>query len=298
MDKMFSEFYACIDYVSEPRSLAYDETIKVIQQQKAPIDLIEAVKIVCKGNEQIRYYIGNNFEQRSNKKLRELCNRIVDNGNIQRINSNPIVVRFVTKAAQPDEINTSNKNLNDLNDLNDLPCTEKQTENQKNSGEKTANETSYSENSRSYGSQGSCGSGMAVSITELSPPNETKDSSIFTDHSHNNSPSSIIVQRDTSLPHPVSQNDDSIMLTEGGSKSTKIRYTDDGRHDEVFWRKYDELEDASPNGDKTVRGEELKARLVSSNKFFVGDAVLIIERMIRTEKICNVSFDTYRRCGL
>jgi replicative DNA helicase Mcm len=44
MDKMFQEFYGCIYYVPEPRSLAYDETIKVIQQQKAPIDLIEAVK--------------------------------------------------------------------------------------------------------------------------------------------------------------------------------------------------------------------------------------------------------------
>jgi hypothetical protein len=87
---------------------------------------------------------------------------------------------------------------------------------------------------------------------------------------------------------PVSQ-----MLTDGKSKSPKIRYTDDGRHDEVFWRIFDELE----NGDKIVRGGELKARLVSSNKFYVGDAVVITERMIRTGKICNVVFDTYRRCG-
>jgi DNA replicative helicase MCM subunit Mcm2 (Cdc46/Mcm family) len=100
MDKMFQEFYACIDYVPEPRSLAYEETIKVIQQQKAPIDLIEAIKMVCKGNDQIKYYIGNNFEQSKNKKLRELCNTILENVNIQRINSNPIVVRFVTKVAE------------------------------------------------------------------------------------------------------------------------------------------------------------------------------------------------------
>jgi replicative DNA helicase Mcm len=174
MDKMFSEFYACIDYVPEPRSLAYEETIKVIQQQKAPIDLIEAVKIVCKGNDQIKYYIGNNFEQSKNKKLRELCNRILENGNIQRINSNPIVVRYVTKEAQPDEIKTSNKNQNDLNDLSSR---KKQTKNEKNSDEKAAIKTSVNENERSQGSQGSQGSrGRAISIKELSTPTQTKGS--------------------------------------------------------------------------------------------------------------------------
>jgi replicative DNA helicase Mcm len=97
MDKMFSEFYGCIYYVPEPRSLAYDETIKVIQQQKAPIDLIEAVKIVCQRNDQIKYYLGGIFKQNKNKKLRELCNNILENTSIQKIQSNPIVVTFVHK---------------------------------------------------------------------------------------------------------------------------------------------------------------------------------------------------------
>ena len=144
-------------------------------------------------------------------------------------------------------------------------------------------ETSVLENSRSHGSHGSRDSGM----TELSPPSQTKDSSIFTDHSN----TSIIMQLpgwERPVVPPVSQ-----MLTDGKSKSPKIGYTDDGTHDEVFWRIFDELE----NGDKIVRGGELKARLVSSNKFFVGDTVLITDRMVRTGKICNVGFDTYRRCG-
>jgi replicative DNA helicase Mcm len=49
MNNMFNEFYGCIYCIPEPRSLAYDETIKVIQQQQqqeSPIDLIEAVKII------------------------------------------------------------------------------------------------------------------------------------------------------------------------------------------------------------------------------------------------------------
>jgi hypothetical protein len=61
MDKMLSDFCGDIHYVTDPSSLACNETIKVIQQQKAPIDLIEAIKMVCKGNDQIKYYIGTIF---------------------------------------------------------------------------------------------------------------------------------------------------------------------------------------------------------------------------------------------
>ena len=45
---MLQEFYGCIYYVPEPRSLACDETMKVIQQQKAVIDLIEAERKIVR----------------------------------------------------------------------------------------------------------------------------------------------------------------------------------------------------------------------------------------------------------
>jgi hypothetical protein len=53
---------------------------------------------------------------------------------------------------------------------------------------------------------------------------------------------------------------------------------------------FDELQNQSPDK-KTVNGHKLKARLVSTSKFFVGDAVLVIERMERTGKIRSVDFD-------
>jgi MoxR-like ATPase len=296
MDKMFQKFYACIDYIPEPRALAYDEVIKVIQQQKAPIDLVEAVKMVCRGNEQIKYYLGNNLEQSRNKKLRELCNTILENGNIQRINSNPIVVRFVTDTTQIEaQPNTTNKNQHDLNDLNDLTSREYQTKNEENSDGKAAIETSSNENSRSQGSQGSRGLTQTPSIVhtkeslaELPPIHDYPISSSMITPLSNSADDSLL----SVVADPTCQNNGN-----KSSKDPKIRYTDDGRHDGVFWRIYDELENSSLNRDKTVSGQELKARLISSNKFFVGDAVLIIERMVRTGKLAGVAFDTYRRKG-
>jgi hypothetical protein len=161
--------------------------------------------------------------------------------------------------------------------------------------EKAAIETSGNENSRSQGSQGSCG--RAVSITQPSSIIKTKDSSfslpvVGLTPIHD----SMIMPLPNSL-FPVVAATTCQNNTKESSKKPKVRYTDDGRHDGVFWRIFDDLENSSPNGNKTVRGQELKARLVSSNKFFVCDAVLIIERMVRTGKICNVAFDTYCRKG-
>ena len=76
--------------------------------------------------------------------------------------------------------------------------------------------------------------------------------------------------------------------------TSQIKHTDEGSNDDVFWQIFEELQSQSPDK-KTVNGHKLKARLVSTNKFFVGDAVLVIERMERTAKIKSVGFDEYQK---
>ena len=68
------------------------------------------------------------------------------------------------------------------------------------------------------------------------------------------------------------------------------------RNVDVFWSRFNELEKQSPS-DKIVVGKKLKASLVSSNKFLVGDAVLMIEYMVRIKQIEQVQglYDSYRR---
>jgi hypothetical protein len=87
-------FYAHLLYVPDPRWVAYDETIKIIQQQKSPIDLVEAIRMVCQKNGQVKQYIGDRLEQNSNKKLRTLCSSVIDNKRIRRIRVKPVVVQW------------------------------------------------------------------------------------------------------------------------------------------------------------------------------------------------------------
>jgi len=72
--------------------------------------------------------------------------------------------------------------------------------------------------------------------------------------------------------------------------TSQIKHIDDGSNDNIFWQIFDELQDQSQDK-KIINGHKLKARFVSTNKYFVSDAVLVIERMERNAKIKSVGFN-------
>jgi hypothetical protein len=69
---------------------------------------------------------------------------------------------------------------------------------------------------------------------------------------------------------------------------------------DLFWKKFNELADVKTNfsmeSDKgTVGRYELQQTLVSTGKFFQDDALVIIDDMVRMNKIKTVALDTYRK---
>jgi len=60
----------------------------------------------------------------------------------------------------------------------------------------------------------------------------------------------------------------------------------------VFWQRFKQLESS---GSQTVNGEELRYSLLSSGKFYQSDAAMIIEHLVTTGKIEEVTFDTFKK---
>ena len=67
----------------------------------------------------------------------------------------------------------------------------------------------------------------------------------------------------------------------------------DHHHQQIFWQRFDELEKESD--DKLVDHQILKESLVSSGKFYVGDAHKRIESMIKSGRIIEISFHKYKK---
>jgi hypothetical protein len=63
--------------------------------------------------------------------------------------------------------------------------------------------------------------------------------------------------------------------------------------DDVFWQRFDVLEKESDN--KLVDHQVLKESLVSSGKFYVGDAHYRIEDKVKSGKIIEVGFHKYKK---
>ena len=76
----------------------------------------------------------------------------------------------------------------------------------------------------------------------------------------------------------------------GGNFSSSCNNYD---KESIFFKVFEEL--SKENGNGLVDYEKIRLRLISTGKFFAGDAVIIIEQMVRTGKIVETSFHLYRR---
>jgi hypothetical protein len=63
--------------------------------------------------------------------------------------------------------------------------------------------------------------------------------------------------------------------------------------EDIFWQRFEEL--AKENNGGSVDHAKLQSSLVSSNRFFVGDAQHAIEQMIKSGKIIEVGFHKYKK---
>jgi DNA replicative helicase MCM subunit Mcm2 (Cdc46/Mcm family) len=123
MNTMLVNFYSTVFIVPDPFMKSYEESIKVIQHSKAPIDLIESVKMATERSEEVKAYIGKSFEQRNNKKLRNLCTKILENPNIIRVSEKPTVVSWREQQHQQKEEEDRDKDNNDNDKTKTvLPC--------------------------------------------------------------------------------------------------------------------------------------------------------------------------------
>ena len=68
---------------------------------------------------------------------------------------------------------------------------------------------------------------------------------------------------------------------------------DEDEKNSIFWHRFRELEKKS--SDQSVKGDELRATLISSGKFYQSDAALFVEDMIKTGELQTVRdrYDVY-----
>jgi hypothetical protein len=95
MNKMFRNFNLNIINKTDPFMNAYSKVIEFLKTKtnsEKPIELISAMERVCLQYEDIAAYIGKIFKQNQNRKLRDLCKKLLENRQVIRAGEHPTKV--------------------------------------------------------------------------------------------------------------------------------------------------------------------------------------------------------------
>lgn len=112
MNYMFKNFNLVITNKTDPFMNVYSKVIEFLKNKtdiEKPIELISAIERVCLQSEDIAAYIGKVFKQSENRKLRDLCTKLLENRQVIRVGEHPTKVYW-----KPDP-----QILGDLGDLGD-----------------------------------------------------------------------------------------------------------------------------------------------------------------------------------
>lgn len=97
---------------------------------------------------------------------------------------------------------------------------------------------------------------------------------------------------------PMNSKDNNLVDDQSNEKSSAVEGNfssccNNYEKESIFFSVFEEL--SKENGDGLVDYEKLRSRLISTGKFFAGDAFMIIEHMVKTGQIEQTSFHLYSR---
>jgi DNA replicative helicase MCM subunit Mcm2 (Cdc46/Mcm family) len=94
-----------------PRDVALTEICQVIRDHNGyPIAYVEAAKIACERNPQVKYYLGNKLELSKNWKLDNVLSLLRRNPSIQLVSEKPVVVRWRVDKSVENHISVQSPN--------------------------------------------------------------------------------------------------------------------------------------------------------------------------------------------
>ena len=103
---MLVDFQKSVVVSQSPRDLAYNECLLLLEQSKGSggITLEEMVKQICESNEQLANYFEYPEKQlriKNNRKMRNVCEMLLNHSNIKKIQERPIVLQWIDPIPPP-----------------------------------------------------------------------------------------------------------------------------------------------------------------------------------------------------
>ena len=114
---ILNEYDHIVNIPGDPRDVAFVEILNTIKAAQAPIIFEEAVSQTCKRNEYVATYIGADYILRTNKKLRSILYRILEDSRIKRVQIKPTILQCISEDQSKKDIHTNNDDKKNADSL-------------------------------------------------------------------------------------------------------------------------------------------------------------------------------------
>jgi replicative DNA helicase Mcm len=118
---MLQNFQKAVNVSTNPKDIAYNEFVKILQNTQTGITIPELCKIATENNKQVKAYLGDIWPVKNNKKLRRVIDEVLNNSNIKKIGSHPIVLQWLSDHSDHSDHSDLGKTGEQGPDLNNLP---------------------------------------------------------------------------------------------------------------------------------------------------------------------------------
>lgn|GEM_PF-2518983 len=109
---ILNEYDNIVNIPADPKEVAIIEFLHTFESAHTPIIFEEAASQTCKRNEYVGTYIGNDYKLRTNKKLRSILNRILEDSRIKRVQIKPTILQWISKDQSKKDIHTNDDEKN------------------------------------------------------------------------------------------------------------------------------------------------------------------------------------------
>jgi hypothetical protein len=114
---MLQNFQMAVNISTNPKDIAYNEIVKILQNTPSGITIPELCKIATENNKQVKVYLGDIWSIKNNKKLRRVIEEVLNHSNIKKIGSHPIVLQWLSDHSDHSDLEKIEEQYPDLNNL-------------------------------------------------------------------------------------------------------------------------------------------------------------------------------------
>ena len=115
---MLLNFKMAVNVSTNPKDIAYNEFVKILQNTPNGITVPELCNIATENNKQIKAYLGDRWHIDQNKRLRRVIDDLLNNSNIKKISAKPIVLQWLSDHPDHSDLEKREEQHQDLPETN------------------------------------------------------------------------------------------------------------------------------------------------------------------------------------